>query len=126
MNSDSSAAIAQAEALIASGDEAKLWEGAALLGEFASAEPEAIWPIVLRFASSDDAEIRMAIACCVLEHILEHHFEPYFAESQRLIAAGNPQFAATFSSCWDFGQTEQPENKRRFNELVQHIRTQNA
>lgn len=124
MNPDFAATVTRAEALRATGDEAKLWEGATLLGEFAATAPDAIWPMIVRFASSDDAEVRSAIAACVLEHVLEHHFERYFAQSQQLIAAGNQQFADTFSSCWAFGQTELPDNKRRFDTLTQQIRGQ--
>jgi hypothetical protein len=121
MDSDSAAVIAEAEALLARGEHDARWEGAAMLEGFAATQPEVIWPLVVRFGSSQDSDLRAAIACCVLEHILEHNFERYFAESERLIVAGNLHFADTFSLCYAFGQAELPENKKRFDALVEQI-----
>ena len=109
--------ISRAEALLARGEEKARWEGAELLGEFAETAPELAWPLVVCFGSSDDADVRMAIATCVLEHIFEYHFDRYFPEAERLVEAGHSRFAETVSSCWAFGQTELPVNKTRFDAL---------
>jgi hypothetical protein len=115
------AEIRQVEQLLASGDEKARWQGAELLGEFAETAPELAWPLVVCFGSSEDSDVRMAIATCVLEHIFEYHFDRYFPEAERLVAAGNKQFADTVSSCWAFGQTEFPANKARFDALRAEI-----
>ena len=63
---------------LSSDDEKERWRGAADLGEYVFDHPEEAWPLVLEFGSSAVEDTRSAIATCVLEHILEHHFDVYF------------------------------------------------
>ena len=115
---DAPAAVERAEAMLASADNDTRWQGAILLGEFCRTAPETIWPAVVRWGSSTDDDMRTAIATCVLEHILEHHFDPFFDHSREIIAAGNSAFADTLSRCWRFGQAKLPTNKTRLDELL--------
>jgi hypothetical protein len=115
------AEIARAEELLARGDEKARWDGAEILGEFAETAPELAWPVVVCFGSSDDPDVRAAIATCVLEHIFEYHFERYFPEAERIVSAGDTRFADTVASCWAFGQTEFPANRARFDALRARI-----
>jgi len=64
---------------LASRSEHTRWQAAIALGEFAASDPERIWPLVLKHGSRRHADARMAIATCVLEHILEHHFDAFFS-----------------------------------------------
>ena len=66
---------------LASGSESDRWAAAAELGEFVFEHPDSVWPLVLRFGSSDVEDVRQAIATNVLEHILEHHFDSFFPRS---------------------------------------------
>lgn len=116
--------IERAEELLARGGEKARWDGAELLGEFVESAPELVWPVAVCFGSSDDEDVRAAIATCVLEHVFEYHFERYFPEAERLVAAGNFRFAQTVSLCWAFGQTEHPTNRSRFDALRTRISTQ--
>ena len=115
------AAVERAETMLASPDNDTRWQGAILLGEFCETAPEAIWPAVVRWGSSTDEDMRTAIATCVLEHILEHHFDLFFDHSRAIIAAGNSAFADTLQQCWRFGQAGLPANKKRLNELLKQI-----
>ena len=114
--------VRRAERLLASADEKERWTGAELLGEFAEPAPELVWPIVSCFGCSESEDIRSAVATCILEHILEYHFERYFPETERL-ARGDVRFADTVSRCWAFGETELPHNRTRFDALIQSTQT---
>ncbi len=107
---------------LASPEGATRWQGAIALGEFAESDPEAIWPLVEKWGSSADEDIRTAIATCVLEHILEHHFEPFFTRAARLIRGGSAEFADTFWRCWRSGKANEPANASRFDLLENEAR----
>ena len=118
---DASTAVARAEVMLASSDNDTRWQGAILLGEFCQTAPETIWPSVVRWGSNSDEDLRTAIATCVLEHILEHHFAPFFDRSRQIITAGNSAFSDTLRQCWHLGQAELPANKTRLDELLKEI-----
>jgi len=102
---------------LASPDEHTRWQGAIALGAFSETDPESIWPLVEKWGSCPDEDTRTAIATCVLEHVLEAHFEPYFSRVRRIIQQNNIEFADTFSGCWQFGETKLPGNAERFEKL---------
>jgi hypothetical protein len=62
----------------------------------------------------------MAVATCLLEHLLEHHFESVFPRAQQL-ARRNVRFADTFTPCWKYGQAKLPRNEKRFDALVTEL-----
>jgi hypothetical protein len=114
--------VRRGEQLLASADEKARWQGAELLGEFVETAPDLVWPVVACFGCSDDEDVRSAVATCILEHFLEHHFDRYFPETEQLARDSLP-FADTVSRCWAFGETELPQNRARFDALVQSTRT---
>src|SRR6185369_15327244 len=84
------------------------WAGAADLGEYAFARPEQAWPLVVEFGSSSVEDTRAAIATCVLEHILEHHFDTYFPLLvSEIEQRNNHSLADTLSFCSKFGQARE-------------------
>jgi hypothetical protein len=97
------------------------WQASIALGEFAAFEPESIWPLVLKHGSRRHADARMAIATCVLEHILEHHFDTFFPRVADA-ARSSHWFADTAGSCWLMGQSELPRNARRWRRLMSELR----
>lgn len=103
------------------GSETERWDMAALLALYVEASPEEVWPIVARWGCSDEPDTRMAIATCVLEHLLEYHFDFTFPRVEAL-ALADARFADTFSSCWKFGQSKEPANSARFDELAARLR----
>ena len=50
----------------------------------------------------------MAIATCLLEHLLEHHFDAFIIRVEDR-ARGDALFARTVRSCWTFGQSADPD-----------------
>jgi hypothetical protein len=92
----------------ASNDEQERWSAAADLGEYVFDQPQQVWPLVLRFGSSEIEDARQAFATCVLEHLLEHHFDVFFPLLQSEIEKGNDNLADTFRLCWKLGQSLDP------------------
>jgi hypothetical protein len=97
------------------------WQAIIAIGEFIEQEPEAIWPFVVCWGSHPDEDLREAIATCLLEHLLEHHFELIFPRMETA-ARSNALFGETIAQCWKFGQTKDPERAKRFDKLRAEIR----
>jgi hypothetical protein len=97
------------------------WQAVLAVGEFIETDPEPVWSFVLRWGCSSDADLRMAIATCVLEHVLEHHFEAFITRIEKA-AQSNHFFASTVSSCWNFGHLEDPDRAARLNRLLASVR----
>ena len=92
------------------------WQCIIDLGEYVESNPEEVWAFVAQWGGHRDEDLRAAIASCLLEHLLEHHFDSIFPRvEQRALA--DKQFAAMFAVCWKFGQAELPENATRFDAL---------
>ena len=99
---------------LSSQDEDTRWQAAIVLGAYSETDPEAIWPLTVKHGSSNNEDTQTAIATCVLEHILEYHFQAFFIRVQHLIQHGNSNFAGTFLICWQFGQAKLPGNSEQF------------
>ena len=106
---------------LASPNEDTRWQAAIRLGDHIGEAPDVVWSIVGTWGCSDDEDTSMAIATCVLEHLLEHHFETVFPKAEAL-AHQDPRFASTILSVWRFGQSESPANAERLDALHQALR----
>jgi hypothetical protein len=120
-----SEAIAVAELLLPGtpapdGSEDPRWQAVIEIGNFVPDEPEAIWPFVLKWGSYDDDDVRAAIATCLLEHLLEYHFDLIFPRAETA-ARTNAWFGRTVKTCWKFGQGKEPEHAARFDRLCSEI-----
>jgi hypothetical protein len=93
------------------------WQAIMAVGEFLDSEPQPIWAFIEYWGVYPDDDLRSAIATILLEHLLEKHFERFFPRVQQLVRA-NRVFAATFTSCWKFGQSESSANGARFDALM--------
>jgi len=123
-------ALAAAEQLLPGrpapdGAEDPRWQAIIEVGMFTEQEPEAIWPFVLKWGSHEDEDVRAAIATCLLEHLLEHHFDLLFPRVETA-ARSNIWFAKTTSQCWKFGEAKEPMRAARFDRLCSDIRTGSA
>lgn len=106
------------ETELLSSDHERRWSAAVALGKFVESNPDALWPIVQRNGSSDDEDIREAVATCILEHLLENHFDRTFDRLEEEIRGGNANLRDTLSLCWRFGQSKDPERAARWDRLV--------
>ena len=97
------------------------WQAVIAIGKFIEQEPEAIWPFVARWGSHPDEDLRTAIATCLLEHLLERHFDLIFPLMEAA-ARTNALFGETTAMCWKFGQAKDPERAQRLDKLRAEIR----
>lgn len=97
------------------------WQAIIAVGEFVEHEPDAIWPFILRWGSHEDVYIRAAVATCLLEHMLERHFDSIFPRVEAA-ARSNVWFGKTTTQCWKFGQASDPSRAERFHRLCAEIR----
>ncbi|MCG7980659.1 MAG: hypothetical protein AB2565_00200 [Candidatus Thiodiazotropha endolucinida] len=95
------------------------WSAAATLTDYAMYLPDHVWPIILKHGSSSDEDLRTAVATCLLEHLLEYHFEAYFSKLEKVILDSNNNLKDTLSLCWKLGKSELPENSARWEPLIQ-------
>jgi hypothetical protein len=92
------------------------WQAIIRVGKFIERQPEAVWQFAHRWGKHAQADLRMAVATCLLEHLLECHLELFFPRVRRA-ALESPRFADTFRSCWRFGQAKTPKNAARIKRL---------
>jgi hypothetical protein len=97
------------------------WQAIIRVGEFSETQPEAVWNFAHRWGKHAQADLRMAVATCLLEHLLEHHFDLLFPRVRRA-ALESPRFASTFNSCWSFGDSKRPKNAVRVVRLQAQLR----
>src|SRR5580704_1269711 len=84
------------------------WQAVIQISHFVAEEPEVVWPFVLRWGSHEDEDLRTAIATCLVEHLLEYHFDLIFPRVEAA-AKSNAYFAETTVLCWKFGEAKHPE-----------------
>jgi len=96
------------------------WQAIIAVGEFIDSETEEVWSFIRRWGSHAQEDLRDAIATCLLEHLLEHHFQAYFPQVE-VLALAEPLFGDTFLRCWMFGQSEAPQNAARFEALGKRL-----
>jgi hypothetical protein len=118
-------AIASAEAILAGkeaaeGEQDPRWHAIIAVGEFIETDPEPVWSFVERWGVHPDDDLRSAITTCLLEHLLEFHFDLIFPRMERL-ARSNRCFAENVGGCWLFGESELPENAARLHRLVEEL-----
>jgi len=100
----------------AEGENDPRWQAIIKIEDFVKDEPDAIWGFVLRWASSLDEDLRDAVATCLLEHLLQHHFARFFPQVEEAVRTDRV-FAKTFRLCWKFGQAAESGNAERFDAL---------
>ena len=76
-----------------------------------------LWPLVVKWGSVRNTDIRTAVGVCVLEHILESDFTEYFGKARQLIEAGNNRFAYTLFHIGKRGESNEPQNSREYDEF---------
>ena len=101
---------------LASRHERTRWQAAIALGEIAETDPESVWILVERHGSRRHKDVRVAIATCVLEYLLEHHFDAFFPRVTEAVRS-NRWFRDTFSYCYQLGQANLPRNAQRWRKL---------
>ena len=115
-------AITKAEALLPGqaapdGEIDPRWQAIIGVAEFIETEPEAVWSFIERWGGHPDEDLRMAIATCLLEHLLENDFDHFIGRVEHR-ARADALFARMVRSCWKLGQVKDPERAVRFERLI--------
>jgi hypothetical protein len=100
------------------------WLAVAQVAHFTESEPGAVWSFIRKWGRSKDSDLRMAVATCLLEHLLEHHFDRFIAFVEDA-ALSDARFADTVCGCWKFGQAKEPSRAARL-DRVQAMSRQKA
>ena len=111
--------ILHEEAPSEEGDDPR-WQAIIRVAEFAEDEPDLLWTFARKWGSQPDPDLRQGVASCLVEHLLQFHFSYLFP---RVAAAAreDPLFAETLLGCWEFGQTEEPDNAARLRALKEEL-----
>jgi hypothetical protein len=119
---DVSGAVEQAERLLPgegpiAAEADPRWKALLELRMHVSAEPEAVWQFVKRWASSEEETLRHALAVCLLQELLALHFVAYFPLIEARVREEH-RFADTLRRCGRYGQTALPAQSKAFDGLV--------
>ncbi len=99
----------------------QLWQAVVSVAQFVPSYPEETWDFASRWGRHRAEDIRSAIASCLLEHLLELHFQLIFPRIERAVRE-DKLFADTFLRCWKLGQSRRADNEARFDSLARECR----
>jgi hypothetical protein len=108
------------------GERDRRWQAIIRVGEFIESHPETVCDFALKWMKRGGADLQSAISCCLIEHLLEHHFDLLFPRFRRA-AIANSRVADHFvdySPLFKFGQAELPKNVARLKRLARDLRRQ--
>jgi hypothetical protein len=97
------------------------WQAIIAVGEFIETEPDAVWLFIRRWGGSTNTDLRSAVATCLLEHLLENHFDRFIPLVEQA-ALEDQLFADTVCQCWKFGQAQESDRAVRLDRLVAAVR----
>jgi hypothetical protein len=106
---------------VAEGEEDPRWQAIIGVGDFVETNPDEVWQFARRWAGYPQEDVRDAIACCLLEHLLEHHFRLILPRIEQAIAEDR-LFADAFSRCWKFGLEAGTDDSKEFDRLQAQCR----
>ena len=107
-----SAYLCLAKPLIRDSDSNCRWQAAIVVGESIATDPGAVWQVVLECGEPKDADMRSAIACVLLEHLLESDFDRYFSLLREEVTGGQRWLLNVLNMCWLFGEAAEDHKKR--------------
>ena len=96
------------------------WQAILRVEDHVEQHPEEVWRFTRKWGVHANADLRTAVATCLLEHLLACHFSrmfPLVSEASRQSA----RFADTLSRCWALGQARRPQNLKRLRVLMKEV-----
>lgn len=110
--------LKELDVVLSSSESEKRWKIAVELTDLAMSDPEALWPLIVKYGSSEDEDVRDQIATCALEHLMEGHFCKFIERIEALCRIPNLNFLDTLKRCWVLGEAEKPENTKRLEKIL--------
>jgi hypothetical protein len=96
------------------------WQAIIRVGEFIETHPEHVWEFAHRWGRHAQSDLRAAVATCLLEHLMERHFDLVFPRVRRAVLE-SARFAETFRMCWAFGQAKERNRAARVRRLKKRL-----
>jgi hypothetical protein len=96
------------------------WQAIIKVGGYIESHPAEVWRFARKCGAHPDADLRAAVATCLIEHLLADHFESIIPLVEEACDRSK-RFADTVAMCWDFGQMKAPKNQRRWRQLLRRI-----
>jgi hypothetical protein len=96
------------------------WQATIVIGEFIEASPDRVWPIARELAKSANADIRMASATVLLEHLLQYHPAKMIPKFKAEMASGNRRFSSSVASCDNYGKSR---TRARIQKIIDEARS---
>jgi len=96
------------------------WQAIISVAEFIPDDADQVWEFAAKWGGVRDSDLQAAVATCLIEHLLEHHFDylfPRVAEE----AKRSKIFASTLRLCWKSGQAERAENSEALDALLREL-----
>ncbi len=101
------------------------WQAIIAVGEFIETNPIPVCDFALKWARRRGRDLGAAIQCCLIEHLLEYHFDLVFPRMSKA-ARENGRVAEFFIDLWkspfQFGQAIEPKNRVRLKRLSSELR----
>ena len=96
------------------------WQAIMRVEDHIAQHPKEVWRFTRKWGVHANADLRTAVATCLLENLLRCHFSsifPLVSEACR----HSVRFADTLSRCWALGQARRPHNLKRLRELMNEV-----
>ena len=95
------------------------------VGDYIETDPIPVCDFALKWARRRGRDLQAAIYCCLIEHLLEHHFD-LLLPRMRTAAREDARVARIFVRVWNspflFGQAKEPANIKRLKRLASELR----
>lgn len=98
------------------GQEDPRWQAILAIARYIESHPEEVWQFAHHWGNCSEEDVRNAIACCLLEHLLEHHWRLLLPRVEQAVK-DEPLLADTVRRCWKFGQSADVVNAAEFDRL---------
>jgi hypothetical protein len=99
------------------GEEDPRWQAIIAIEEFVETQPEAVWPFVQRWGKHPNPDLRAAVATCLLEDLLQHHFDLIFPPVEHEVRISR-RFHDMLKMCYKLGKAEKPHNAAKIDRLL--------
>lgn len=84
--------------------EVRWYASARILFDYVQEHPAKIWPVTVRLGASRSPDLRSAVAVCLLEQLLEYHYDEYFLKIRDKIEAGDRKMLEMLAISYHVGQ----------------------
>lgn len=100
------------------------WQVIIAVGDFIQSDPIPVCDFAMKWARRRGRDLKAAIHCCLIEHLLEYHFDLVFPR-MREAARENARVADGFIDLWkspfQCGQASEPKNVARLRRLSNEL-----